>query len=681
MAVVGASRHADSLGRQVLDNLLAGDFQGPVYPVNPNAEYVRSIRCYPDLEALPEAADLVVVATPAPTVEGIARQAAATGSRGMVVISAGFKEVGGEGEAREARLREAVEGRLRLVGPNCMGVIDTSPDVRLNATFSARAPLPGGVAFASQSGALGEAILAEMRDRHIGLASFVSLGNKMDVTANDLLELWADDPRVEVILLYLESFGDPARFLPLARRVTRGKPVVAVKAGRTAAGARAAGSHTGAVADAEVAAAQVLRQAGVLRARSIEEMFDMATAFSHAPLPAGRRVALLTNAGGPGILATDAAIAEGLTMARLGEETTRDLSAALSEAASVANPVDMIAHAGPEEFAACQRALVADEGVDAVVTIFVSPATMDTPAVASAVVDNSAGGKPVLAVFMGRTGHDEAVARLRAGGLPVYEYPESAARSLAALCTYRERRDEPRGEPVRVTRDLTAARAALDSARGAGREWLSPAEADGLLAAYSVPTIPWEEAADPAAAVAAACRLGFPCVVKVSSAAVVHKTDVGGVAVGLADEGEVEEAATGILRRAADDPQAGLVVQAMGQGVEVLCGLSRHDRLGALVAFGMGGVLVEVLRDVATRVAPLTDRDAERMVDEIRGGVVLRGYRGAPPADLCALRSMLLALSAMAGDFPEIAELDLNPVFAAPPGGRGGVADVRVRLG
>lgn len=682
IAVVGASRKAESLGRQVLENLLAGEFQGPVYPVNPKAEFVRSIRCHPNLQSLPETPDLVVVCTPAPTVLGVAEDAVAAGARGLVVITAGFKEIGGEGAKLEERLRAVAAGRLRVVGPNCMGVINTDPATRMNATFSARSPAPGGVAFASQSGALGEAILAEMRERNIGLAHFVSLGNKMDLAGNELLEMWGADPRVKTILLYLEGFGDPTRFLTLAREITRTKPIIAVKAGRTAAGARAASSHTGTVAGATVAADRILRQAGVLRANSINEMFDLATAFSHGPLPEGPRVGLVTNAGGPGILATDAAGAMGLEIASLEEGTMERLAQVLPATASRGNPVDMVASAGPREFRECVGAVLADPGVDALITLFVSPATMDTPAVAEAIVEGAEGSsKPVFVVFMGRAGHEEAVASLRAGGLPVFAYPESAARALAGVWEHRHRRDEEPGQVVAAKRDLDSAREALAPAQAAGREWLLPSEAEGLLAAYGIPVIPFATVRTPEEAGEAAEGIGYPAVVKVASGTIVHKTDMGGVAVGLASRREVVGAAHEILAQArAQDPEAKLLVQGMGEGTEVLFGLARHERFGALLAFGMGGILVEVMGDVTTRVAPLTDRDAERMLGEIRGARILQGYRGAPAADQEALRNTLLALSALATDWPEMVELDLNPFFAAPRGANGGVADARVRL-
>ncbi len=690
VAVVGASRAAHTIGHEVVANLIRAGFTGPVYPVNPKATSIRSMRAFPSLTAIPWPVDLAVISVPRDLVLPTVKEAIAKGVKALVTITAGFKEVGGEGVAREQAIVDLLRAHgIRMVGPNCMGVINTDPAVRLNASFAARTPPAGSVAFASQSGALGEAILDVASDLGLGLSTFVSLGNKADVSSNDLLDWWADDPRTKLVLLYLESFGNPRRFATLARRLTkeRGKPILAVKSGRSSRGAEAATSHTGALAGTDAAVSSLLQQCGVIRANTVRELFTLAQGFATQPLPRGRRLAILTNAGGPGILATDAAVHVGLELAELAPETLAALAAVLPPEASLRNPVDMIASASPEQFEACSAALLADPGVDALLPIFVSPATMDAERVAIAlkagVEDGRRRGgdnKPVLACFMGRNKGDEGRAILRGAGIPVYDFPESSTRALSAMAWFAEFRAEPTGAipTLDPPPDVARAARALKGEQG----WLRFPAAMELMAAYGIPVAPWAMVTDPDSTRAFADLHGYPVVVKLDSDTILHRTETGGVAVDLRNEREIQGAFWELERNVAHI--AGdhrFIVQTMVQGgTECLIGATTDPVVGHILAFGLGGVFVEVMRDVIFRLHPLTDRDATSMVRAIRGLPLLQGARGKRGVDLVQIEDVLLRVSALLTDFPQVAELDLNPFFAHPETGRAAAADVRVRV-
>ena len=688
VAVVGASRTARTIGHEVVANLVRAGFRGPVYPVNPNADSIRSMRAFPSLQAIPWPVDLAVLAVPRDLVLPAVKDAAAKGVRAVVTITAGFKEVGGEGVAREQAIVDVLRAHgMRMVGPNCMGIINTDPEVSLNASFAARTPPAGSVAFASQSGALGEAILDTAADLGLGLSTFVSLGNKADVSSNDLLDWWATDPRTKLVLLYLESFGNPRRFATLARRLTRthGKPILAVKSGRSRRGAEAATSHTGALAGTDAAVSSLLRQCGVIRANTVHELFTLAQGFASQPLPPGRRLAVLTNAGGPGILATDAAAHVGLELAELLPATQAQLAAVLPPEASLRNPVDMIASATPEQFAICSAALLADPGVDALLPIFVSPATMDAEQVAVALArgieDGRARGgrdKPVLACFMGRNRGDEGRAILRGAGIPVYDFPESATSALAAMAWFAEFRAEPTGSVPALAVDRARAQAVLADQEG----WLRFPAAMALMEAYGIPVAPWATVADPDAAIAFAERHGYPIVVKVDSDTILHRSETGGVAVDLRTAREIQGAFWELERNVANVPgDHRFIAQTMVQGgTECLVGATTDPVVGHILAFGLGGVFVELMRDVVFRLHPLTDRDAASMVRGIKAYPLLDGARGRKPVDRGQLEDVLLRLSALLTDFPEVAELDLNPFFAHPDARSGAAADVRVRV-
>ena len=684
VAVIGASRQKNTIGREILRNLVEFEFTGPVYPVNPHADAVGSMKCYPSVLDVPDEVDLAVVTVPRERALEVVEQCGKKGVRGLVMITAGFKEVGGRGARLESELaRRLKRYGMRMVGPNCMGVINTEPQVRLNATFAASLPPRGGVGFVSQSGALGEAILADAVQSGLGVAMFVSMGNKTDISGNDLLEYWEDNPDIHTILLYLESFGNPRRFTQIARRITRKKPVIVVKAGRTAAGAQAASSHTGSLVELDLAAESLLEQCGVLRVSSMEELFVQAGALANQPLPAGSRVAIVTNAGGPGILCTDACIGHGLTMAELSPRTRRALQRALPPEASTRNPVDMIASADAERYRAALDLVKKDGGVDGIVAIFVSPIMIDAYEVARAVAAAADGSKPVLCVFMGKQRSEEGVQELRRHRVPVYRFPEEAASAMAAMARYRMLRDLPVGKIVSFEVDRDRARHTLARARRARRTALTPAEVQDVLLSYGFPLVPAKIASTPAEAMAAARELGYPVVLKAVSGRISHKSDVGGVKVDLRTADEVGAAYDELMSRLRRrDPQLQILVQRMVRGGrEVILGMAREPSFGPILMFGLGGIFVEVLRDVSLRIHPITDLEARAMIERVKGYPLLAGARGEPPVAVPRIEEGLLRLSQLVSDFEdELAELDLNPFIVTERPEDSFVVDARISL-
>jgi acetyltransferase len=681
VAVIGASRRAGSIGGQVVQNLIRGGFQGPVYPVNPRAEVVLSVPAFASVRAIPGPVDLAVVVVPADAVIAVARACGRKGVKGLVVITAGFREIGGEGARREARLAAiARRYRMRVVGPNCMGIVNTEPSYALDASFAATLPRPGRVAMVSQSGALGEAILADAAQAGLGVAMFASVGNRADVTAADLLAYWEDDASVRVILLYLETVGEPHEFVEVARRVARKKPVIAVKSGRSDAGALAASSHTGSVAGADVAVDTLLAQSGVLRVDSFRDMFALARALLDQPLPRGPRMAVVTNAGGPGILATDALVASGLSVPPLAAGAQKALRAVLPPEAAVHNPVDLVASADAARYRLALRRVVRDRTVDAFVVLFVSPVMIDAAAVALAIVDETARcGRPVLACVMGRQRGDEAQRILERAGIPVFRYPEDAATTLRSML---RRHAWLQRRPVRLPHlrvDRAAARRIL---KRHARGWLPPGAAEAVLSAYGVPFPPSRRVRTPGEAVAAAHELGWPVVLKAEAGDLLHKSEHRAVRVGLRDGDEVFAAGTDLVGRLrARFPGLRLQVQAQARGHrEVLLGMTRDQRYGPLFAAGLGGVQVEVLRDVAVRVGPLDGGHPAEMFGSLKGARLLAAFRGEPAADVRAACAVLLRLQRLAADFPEIAEVEVNPFILGSAGKRSVAVDARLRV-
>jgi len=673
VAVIGASRRRGSIGGELFRNVLAADFVGKTYPVNRDGEPVGGVPAYESIAAVPEVVDLAVVCLPGPLVLDAAEAALATGVKALCVISSGFAEIGAEGRERQKRLLDLVRAHGgRLVGPNCLGI--AVPRLGLNATFGPR-PLPRGpIAFSSQSGALGLALLEKAAERRLGFSSFVSIGNKADVSSNDLLEWWEDDDETSLVLLYLESFGNPQKFARLAQRVSRRKPVLALKAGSTEAGARAARSHTAALASSDTAVEALFRQAGVIRAATLEELVDAAALLSSQPLPRGRRVGVLTNAGGLGILCADACSAAGLELPELSEETRAVLQPLLPQEASLANPVDLLGSATAATFEAVIPALLEDKRLDALIVLFVPPVVAGADEVAAAIheaVARTDVDKPVAAVVISGRG-TPAVLREDGSTVASFAYPESAARALGLAAARAEWLRRPAGTvPPAPHVDAAAARRIVDRALdGRSETWLDAEPTRRLLEAYGVPVVSERFAETVDEAVEAARELGLPVVLK-TAAAGAHKTEHGGVALGLADEEQV--------RSAAERIGPPLLVQPMvSGGAELLAGIVQDPVFGPLVAFGPGGVFAELIGAAAFRIAPLTDVDANELVREGKAGSLVAGFRGAPAADAPALVELLQRLSLLAQGIPEVAELDLNPVIALPDGCV--AVDARVRL-
>lgn len=686
IAVIGASRTPNTIGHQLMANLLRYGYTGAVYPVNPKASSVHSVRAVPSVRALSEPVDLAAIVVPKERVLDVAAECAEAKVRGLVVISAGFREIGAAGAERERQLMKIVRaGGMRMVGPNCMGVLNADPSVSMNCTFAPTMPPFGHVAFMSQSGALGVSVLDYAKEYGIGIAQFVSMGNKPDVSGNDLLLQWEHDEAVRAILMYVENFGNPKRFLEIASRITRHKPIIVVKSGRSHVGARAAASHTGALAASDAAVDALLTQAGVLRADAIEELFDMAMAFGAQPLPRSRRTAVLTNSGGPGILAADALERHGLEVTELKPATVARLSPLFPEEASVRNPLDMIASATPDGYRTALDAMLDDDNVDSVIAIFVPPLGLSQELVAEAIgaVAAKHPAKPVLAVLMGREGLPQGKAELHRAGIPAYIFPESAARGLSALRRHREWQARPVISEPALTVDRERARQILSAVTVEGRDRLDEIEAMQLLSAYGIPTACARFACDPNEAARLAGEIGFPVALKIMSPDIVHKSDVGGVRVGLLTPVDVQVAAVEMIdavRQSAPEATVkGFVVQRMmNGGRETIAGLTRDPAFGPLVMFGLGGIYVEAMGDVTFRVAPIGTLEARDMIMGIRGNAILRGIRGAPPVDFGALGDILRRVGQLGADFPDIMELDANPVLAFPDGAC--AVDARVLL-
>jgi acetyl coenzyme A synthetase (ADP forming)-like protein len=670
VAVIGASARRGSIGGELFRNILAADFKGSAYPVNRNGDSVAGVHGYTGVGEIPDEVELAVICLPGELVIDAAREALEGGVRALVVISAGFAEIGAEGIERQEELLALVrEHGARLVGPNCLGIASATVD--LNATFAPRAFPKGKIGFSSQSGALGLALLERAEATGLGLTSFVSIGNKADVSSNDLLEWWEDDEATEIVMLYLESFGNPRAFARIARRLARRKPILAMKGGTTRAGSKAASSHTAALAGSEAAVDALFRHAGVIRTATLDELVEVAALLSAQPVPRGRRVALLTNAGGLGILAADACEAAGLELPTPSAETRAALAELMPSEGSTANPVDMLGSANAKSFARVLPIILRDPGIDAVIALFVPTVGVDEDAVGAAISAAAAetDGKPVLCAFLSAKG---APATLRsAAPVPSFAYPEAAARALGRAADRGDWLHRPAGTVPPLDVDRDAAEAVVAEALGAdGDGWLEPGQARRLLEAYGLPIVPERVVHSTDEAVAAARELGFPVVVK-SATAGAHKTEAGGVALDLADDGEVGAAAERI--------GAPLLVQPMIRGgAELLAGVVQDPMFGPLVAFGPGGVLAELIGQAQFRLAPLTDLDAEELVHAGKAGRLVAGFRGAPPADADALVDLMLRLSRLADDVPELAELDLNPVLALPD--RCVAVDARIRI-
>jgi acetyl coenzyme A synthetase (ADP forming)-like protein len=688
IAVIGASTDESSIGGRLFNNILAGGFVGPLYPVNPNTKVVRSVRAYPTILDVPDDVDLAYIVVPKKAVLDVAEQCAEKGVRGIVVISAGFSEVGDEGARLEERLLDVVrDSGMRMVGPNCMGLLNTADAVRLNGTFAPVYPPRGNVAMSSQSGALGIAILDYTTRNNIGISQFVSVGNKADVSGNDLILAWEDDPQTDVITLYLESFGNPRKFSRIARRIGRRKPIIAVKSGRSSAGSRAASSHTGALASSDIAVSALFRQAGVIRVDTIEELFDAANLLSHQPVPLGGRVGIITNAGGPGILAADALEANGLVVAELSESLQAEIGKKLPAEASTRNPVDLIASGGPEEFEHATRLVLESGEVDSLIVIYVPTTPAGADEVAAALRGCQAaydGPVALLSIFMQADGAGRALSgEDGARTIPSYMFPEDGALALARAVRHGEWRQRSPGDELELgDPEVQQIRDATDQALERMPEdggWLDPEEVDRILTAAGLRTPVTRVARTVEEAKSLAAQIDGPVVIKVVSESALHKSDVGGVVLGVEGDEAVEKAFARVTG-AVDQYEGVLVQEYVDGGHEVLIGISEDPIFGPLVAYGLGGIYVELLKDVAFRIHPITDVDAAEMVKEPKGSKLLEGYRNNPQGDIGALEDALQRVSALITEMPELVEMDLNPVKVLRPGEGVVVVDARMRI-
>jgi acetate---CoA ligase (ADP-forming) len=688
VAVIGASSNPTKLGYAVLQNLVDGGYaqKGKVYPINPGAEEILGYPAYPSVLEVPGPIDLAVIVIPYPQVPDVLRTCGEKGIPAAIIISAGFREAGEEGLERELELIEiAREFKIRLIGPNCLGVIDTFTP--LNASFAAGTPPSGPMAFMSQSGALGTAVLDIALAGRLGLSKFASLGNKADVNEIDLLKAWAEDDNTRAILIYNEGIPNGAEFIDVARQVARLKPVVAIKSGVTQAGSRAVSSHTGSLAGSEQAYQAAFQQAGVLRADSMQALFDMALALAYQPPLAGDRIAIVTNAGGPGILATDALERAELSLARFELETQHALEQYLPDAASAANPVDVLGDARADRYRFAMDHVAADPNVDGIMVVLTPQAMTEIEETATAVVELSRSiEKPILACFMGEASLEQAIDTLVENGVPNYPFPERAALAFHAMSAYREIRSRPEPEFTSFEADRESVRALFDRVLQEDRVSIGDFESREVLKAYQFRIPESEIAKNPDQAIEIATRIGFPVVLKIASPDILHKTDVGGVKVGLRNAEEVRDAFELMVYRAEryipDADIWGCLVQQMVPqgGLEVLVGMNRDPQFGPLVTFGLGGIYVETLKDVTFRIAPFSRQEAQQMLSEIRAHALLDGVRGQPTYDKDAIVEALLRIGQLVQDFPEIAELDINPLMVYPQH-RGAIAiDMRLVL-
>jgi len=689
VAVIGASRDPGKIGGAIVANLIRFGFNGPIYAVNRAATEIQGLRSYRSVSAIGEPVDLAVVVVPAEAVEAELADCARAGVHSAVVIASGFAEVSGEGRERERRIFELVRrSGMRMVGPNCMGVINTDPAVRLNATFAPFEPPTGNIGMYSQSGALGIAILDHARQRNLGLSSFISAGNRADVSNNDLLAYWADDPSTAVIVLYLESVGNPRKFARLAREVAHKKPIIAVKSGRSAAGSRAASSHSAALASLDVAVDALFEQAGVIRTATLEELFDVSAMFSMQPVPAGPRVGVVTNAGGPSILLADACEARGLTLPALGPATLDRLRTFLPDRCGFSNPIDMTANASALDFERTIAAVGNDSNVDAVVAIYIPPIVTRPQEAAAGIARGAAAmpaDKPVLTVFISSAGPPPELNQGARGAIPSYKFPESAAMALAAATRYGRWRNRPRGEVLALGRFARETiRAVVDrTLEGAeAPRWLAPADLAMMLRAAGI-EVALAEQTTVANARAVADRLGYPLVAKAIAPGLIHKSDAGCVIMDLNSADAVADAVRTLQERTSAigaELEGVLLQRQISGGIEMMAGVTSDPTFGPLLVCGLGGIMVELLRDVAFRLHPVSDLDADEMVRALRSSRLLDGYRGAPAGDRGAMNMLMMRLSALVEIVPELTELDLNPVKILAPGKGAIVVDGRLRL-
>ena len=684
VAVIGASTNPQKLSYGILYNLIHSTYQGGVYPVNPGAAEILGKPCFADVSEVPDPVELAVSVVTAPQTPAVLEACGKRGIKGVIIISGGFKEVGAEGQALEKQCLEiAARFGMRLIGPNCVGLMSLHSG--LNTTFIHGVPDTGGIGFLSQSGAVCGGVIDFLLGKKVGFSHFLSLGNEADVTETHIMEYLGSDPNTRVIAAYVEQIRDGKHFLEVAREVSRVKPIVLIKAGRSSAGARAVSSHTGSLAGAYTAYQAAFRQAGVIEVQYWDELFDVAVGFDFQPLPKGKRVAMLTNAGGPAALASDALAANGLVLADLEEGTRSFLREHLNLAAQVGNPVDMLGGALPEEYELTVRALLADKNVDIVLPILVPHELVKPALIAQAIVDASRGSeKTVLACIMGDASVGEARTVLQGNHIPMYVYPETMGVVASAMLGYREWKEKPLPEPTELIRiDNIRAGNLLEAVRG--KDSLGEVETRPLLEAYGIPVVPGGFAASAEEAVSIAEKAGYPVVIKIVSPQILHKSDVGGIRLYLADAGAVRaEYGKLMADMHAAKPDAelhGVMVERMApRGQEIIIGMKRDPGFGPLLMFGLGGITVELFKDISFGVAPLSTEDALEMIRRTQAGRLLTGFRGSAPADLDSVVDTLLRLDRLARDFPQIEEAEINPLLVYPEGQGVLALDARIIL-
>ena len=693
IAVIGATDRPGSVGRAVVTNIIEAGFGGVLYPVNPRARSVVANRAYPSISDIPDEVDMAVVIVPAPMVTQVVEEAAEKGVKGVVVITAGFKEVGGEGLEMERELKALVQEKgIRLVGPNCLGVINTAPGFSMNASFAQAMPAPGKIGFISQSGAMCTAVLDLAKGRNIGFSKFISFGNKADVSEIDLLEYLGQDPETEVILMYLEDITDGKKFMDVARKITwkYKKPMLAIKSGRSEEGAKAVSSHTGSLAGSDAAYDAIFMQGGIQRVEDVNEMFHYATAFSQMPRPRGNRIAIVTNAGGPGIMTTDAAVRHGLKLAEFGERTTRILAKNLPPTANIHNPVDVIGDADYQRYEAALRAVIDDGDVDGAIVVLTPQKMTDVLETAQMVPRVIEGvDKPVLCSFMGIVDVSEGVRFLEENGIPNYSFPEEAVRALASMVWFSEiltEEKDARREFIHFDVDSQKVAGIIhEKLENLDRVHLPQAESNEILKCYGFPVLESVLVSNRKKVKDAFNQLGGPVAMKISSRDIVHKFDAGGVVLNVEDPDEALEAYDKIIAGAkAFKPDAvidGIFIEQMaGKGIEVIVGSLADPSFGPMCMFGLGGTFVEAMADVTFRLAPMWDLSAAKMIRSIKAFKILKGMRGKPPADIRAIRECILRMSQLVSEHPEIVELDVNPLIVYPEGQGCKLADSRIVL-
>jgi acetyltransferase len=699
IAVIGASSKEGKVGNAIFTNILFNNFKGVIYPINPTAKSINGVKCYASLQEIKDNIDLAVVIVPAVSVPDVLEECGSKNIKGAIVVSAGFKEIGKkEGIDLENQVKEIIKKyKIQLIGPNCLGVINTEESVSMNATFAKSMPKAGNIAFVSQSGALCTAVLDYTKGENIGFSKFISMGNKAGISENELLMYLKDDPQTDVILMYLEDLVDGRKFIEIAREITgelkKCKPILAIKSGRTPQGAKAASSHTGSLAGSDEVYDAIFSQSGVLRVDSVEDLFDKAIAFSRSPLPKGNKVAIVTNAGGPGIMTTDACIRYGLELASLGDDTKKELKEHLPPTANVNNPVDVIGDAQFDRYEAALTSVMKDKNVDGIIIILTPQAMVDIENVAKVVVKSanmSKDGKlkkekPVFACFMGIVDVSVGVKVLEEGNIPTYKFPEEAVRALSSMVDYTKWLVRPRTQVKVFDVDKNKVAKIFEKVLKEKRKYLPEYEAVEVFKAYGLNVAKSKLAKDVEECIKAANEIGYPVVMKISSPDIIHKFDVSGVKLNLSNETQVKNAfnemVSNVKKFKPDATIWGVLIQEMsGKGIETIIGVKRDHQFGPIIMFGLGGIYVETLKDVTFRVAPVKELGASKMVESIKAHKILEGLRGNPPSDMRAISNCIERISQLVMDFDNIEELDINPLVVFEKGKGCKVLDGRILI-